>query len=533
MVVVDMVRTVEEAFQHVVDIAKAAGLTLMASEWAGADAHYHFKCSKGHEFERLGASVLYKNATACPECKREELRERWMEIVRERGGQLVGDEFTTVAKRYRLRCAKGHEWEALGQQIVAGRWCRRCVAEANSARLLDRKGLARLREAARSKGGRCLATEYVGTAARYELECSFGHRWQTKGSFILAGHWCPVCARAENAGRQRRSDGLQRLQAAAASRGGVCLSENYTGRMSRYQFRCAAGHEWQSFAGSILDGAWCTACRQDEAGETAFERLHAVAVALGWRCLSRGWRGYNERYEFECGKGHRFTRNATALLYRGEQARCDACDGEEIKASWLASIAERRGELLNGPFRGLLKRYRFRCADGHEWETTGELIRKGKWCPECGRAKSAQCNVLPDGLERLQAIARERGGRCLAAEYKRSCDHYLFECAKGHRWKSSGQMVMHGNWCRKCAGLARRLTLETMQAIARERGGLCLSEEYQGTHVKLTWQCHRGHVWRSSPANVKNKGRWCPNCAFLEMTKDPKKRRKWDFEGKE
>ncbi|WP_043176326.1 zinc ribbon domain-containing protein [Burkholderia ambifaria] len=104
MVVVDMVRTVEEAFQHVVDIAKAAGLTLMASEWAGADAHYHFKCSKGHEFERLGASVLYKNATACPECKREELRERWMEIVRERGGQLVGDEFTTVAKRYRLRC---------------------------------------------------------------------------------------------------------------------------------------------------------------------------------------------------------------------------------------------------------------------------------------------------------------------------------------------------------------------------------------------------------------------------------------------
>jgi len=32
-----MARTVEEAFQHVVDIAKAAGLTLMASEWAGAD----------------------------------------------------------------------------------------------------------------------------------------------------------------------------------------------------------------------------------------------------------------------------------------------------------------------------------------------------------------------------------------------------------------------------------------------------------------------------------------------------------------
>ncbi|WP_423380304.1 hypothetical protein [Burkholderia sp. LMG 32019] len=527
-----MARTAEEAFKHTVEVAKAAGLTLLTTAWTGAQANYLFRCSNGHEFERLATSILYKNATACPECKREALRDRWMGIVRERGGELVGDEFTTVARRYRLRCAQGHEWEALGQHIVAGHWCRRCVAEGNSARLLDQEGLARLQAAARSKGGRCLATEYVGRAARYELECSYGHRWQTKGGFILDGHWCPHCARKQSAEQQRRSDGLQRLQAAAASRSGACLSESYTGLMARYRFRCAAGHEWQSFAGSILGGTWCTACRFDEVGAVAFERLHAAVTALGWRCLSGTWAGYNERYEFECGKGHRFTRNAMALLYRGEQARCEACEADEIEERWLTNIADRRGVLLNGPFGGLLKRYRLRCAEGHEWETTGELIRRGKWCPECGRVKSAQCNTLADGLERLQAIARQHGGQCLAAKYTRSCDHYPFECSKGHRWKASGQMVVHGHWCPQCAGLARRLTLESMQAIARERGGLCLSPEYHGAHVKLTWQCHQGHVWQSSPANVKNKGRWCPNCAFLEMTKDPKKRLKWDFEGK-
>ena len=526
-----MARSPEDAFKHTAKIAKAAGLTLLTPEWVGANAHYLFRCLKGHEFERLATAILYKGATACPECQRGVLRDRWLEIVRAHGGELVEGEFTTLAGRYRLRCAKSHEWMASGQSISAGRWCRRCAAEVKSGRLLDQEGLARLQTAAREKGGRCLATEYVGTKAAYEFECSHGHRWQTKGVSILGGSWCPRCARIQDAEQKRQADGLPRLQAVAVSRGGVCLSDRYTNSISRYRFRCAAGHEWESFAGSILDGAWCSECRFDEASEAALERLRSTAKALGWQCLSGAWKGYSRRYEFECDKGHRFVRNATALLYRGEQARCATCEGHEIEMRGLKAIAARGGELLNGPFRGMSERYRLRCADGHEWETTGELIRKGTWCPECGRVKSVQCNTLADGLERLRAIALQHGGQCLATQYTRSRDRYAFECSKGHRWKASGQMVVHGHWCPQCAGIARRLTLESMQEIARERGGLCLSTEYRGVHIKLTWQCHRGHVWESPPASVKNQGRWCPNCAFLRMTKDPKKRLKWDFEG--
>lgn len=526
-----MVSTAEEAFRHTAEVAKAAGLTLLTTEWIGAQENYLFRCSRGHEFERCAAAVLYRKTTRCIECDREAARERWMDIIGKRGGELVEGAFTTMTKRYRLRCSKRHEWMASGQNIAAGHWCPRCLADAGSERRLDPEGLARLQAAAGDNGGRCLSTEYAGTKAIYEFECSHGHRWQTKGESILKGHWCPYCARKQKAEQQRRSDGLQRLQTAAAARGGVCLSEGNTGLMSRYRFRCAAGHEWQSFAGSVLGGAWCTECRFDEAGGTALERLSAAATALGWRCVSEAWDGYNGRYEFECAKGHRFERHAAALLYRGEQARCEACGGEEIEARWLTAIASRCGVLLNGPFRGLSERYRLRCAEGHQWETTGELIHRGKWCPDCGRVKSAQGNTLADGLARLQAVARQHGGQCLADAYTRSRDSYLFECSKGHRWTSTGQMVVVGHWCPRCAGMARRLALDIMQALAKERGGLCLSTEYQNAHAKLTWQCHRGHVWQSSAANVKNKGRWCPNCAFLEMTKDPKKRRKWDFEG--
>nr|KGD05725.1 hypothetical protein DO63_1671 [Burkholderia pseudomallei] len=59
-----------------------------------------------------------------------------------------------------------------------------------------------------------------------------------------------------------------------------------------------------------------------------------------------------------------------------------------------------------------------------------------------------------------------------------------------------------------------------------------MSDEYVNARSRLTWQCHRGHVWQANFDNVKNKGKWCPNCAVLQMTKGPEKRLKWDFEGK-
>lgn len=526
-----MARTPDEVFERTREIAAAGGLTMMTTEWRGAMVHYLFRCRNGHEFERLAASLLYKNSTTCLECEHNDLRERWMGIVKQRGGELVEGEFRGVNLRYKLRCAEGHEWIAFGSSIAAGSWCRYCAAEAQSERRLDQDGLRRLQDAAQKMAGRCLSTEYVGTHGTYEMECAKSHRWSTKGGSILRGSWCPHCARKQSGDLMRKADGLEELQAMAAARGGACLSDSYIGRLARYRFRCTAGHEWESFAGSILNGSWCTACRFEAGDQVALQKLRDVAAMLGWRCLADRWDGYQTGYKFECEHGHRFERHAAVLLYSNKKTRCDMCEEARIEARWLATIESKHGTLLDGPFRGLSKRYRFRCARGHDWETTGEAIRKGAWCPECGREKSAQCNILSDGLERLQGIARARGGKCLAAEYTLSRDYYPFECAKGHRWKALGQMVMAGNWCPTCAAIARRLTLESMQRIARERGGECLSTEYLGTHVKLTWQCHRGHVWDATPANVKYRERWCPNCAILSRTKNRKKRLKWDFEG--
>ncbi|WP_322063982.1 polymorphic toxin type 15 domain-containing protein, partial [Burkholderia cenocepacia] len=69
---------------------------------------------------------------------------------------------------------------------------------------------------------------------------------------VVDGGWCPLCARIRHGEQQRDPNGLQRLQAAAALRGGQLLSTEYRLTNSKYRFRCARGHEWATWVPGVL-----------------------------------------------------------------------------------------------------------------------------------------------------------------------------------------------------------------------------------------------------------------------------------------
>ena len=74
--------------------------------------------------------------------------------------------------------------------------------------------------------------------------------------------------------------------------------------------------------------------------------------------------------------------------------------------------------------------------------------------------------------------------------------------------------------------MAKHHTLEDMQRMAAQHGGLCLSTNYQNNYTKLRWQCTRGHVWPLRPGEAVQ-GAWCPQCAILDRTFNPRKRKKY------
>ncbi|WP_233866956.1 hypothetical protein [Paraburkholderia adhaesiva] len=117
-------------------------------------------------------------------------------------------------------------------------------------------------------------------------------------------------------------------------------------------------------------------------------------------------------------------------------------------------------------------------------------------------------------LEEVLQIALARGGQCLATEYVRGTEPLEWQCAERHRWHATPNAVKTRTWCPVCALARKRDNLATMQRVAAERGGQCLSDVYVDGATPLEWQCDRGHRWKAKATLVK-RGSWCPECARL------------------
>ena len=60
----------------------------------------------------------------------------------------------------------------------------------------------------------------------------------------------------------------------------------------------------------------------------------------------------------------------------------------------------------------------------------------------------------------------------------------IWKCKDGHTWTNSFGNILHQkNWCKTCAGLEKH-TLEKCQAVAKDRGGECLSTTYANISEK-------------------------------------------------
>jgi len=143
---------------------------------------------------------------------------------------------------------------------------------------------------------------------------------------------------------------------------------------------------------------------------------------------------------------------------------------------------------------------------GTIWKPSVSSIKKGSWCPKCANDNKRT------SINELRKTAAKFGGKCLEEDYKNDKIKILWECGKGHQWKSIYSNVKHKNrWCPKCAG-NKKLNLDIIKNIAMRRGGECLSEEYINAATPLIWKCELDHIWKSNVNNIVSKNSWCPNC---------------------
>lgn len=134
-----------------------------------------------------------------------------------------------------------------------------------------------------------------------------------------------------------------------------------------------------------------------------------------------------------------------------------------------------------------------------------------------------------------QKLAEFHGGKCLSTDIGRFRTKLIWQCKDGHIWESVFEnFITNPNyWCPYCDKIQK---LKNAQKIAEDRGGKCLSEEYNWK--RMEWQCELGHTWKTSIDAIK-RGSWCSRCntvleefcrnifETLFETKFPKYRADW------
>lgn len=159
-------------------------------------------------------------------------------------------------------------------------------------------------------------------------------------------------------------------------------------------------------------------------------------------------------------------------------------------------------------------------------------------------------------IEHIKKYAERKSGKCLSHKYDGPNDILFWACKFGHTWNATLNQVHGGYWCPKCrttsksnanritndfapskpilsdspkteppktvskplppiskiGSFKRVMTIDTMRALAATYGGKCLSLEYLGAKIKLSWECKFGHRFEKAPNEVKYHHSWCKIC---------------------
>ncbi len=295
---------------------------------------------------------------------------------------------------------------------------------------------------AANRGGMCLSETYVNSLSKLKWECNQGHQWDSTPRYIKIGNWCPTCSE-----EKRRELLLEEMVQIATSRGGMCLSETYVNSLSKLNWECSEGHQWDSTSSYIKRGTWCPICPKEKRRELTLEKMVQIATSRGGKCLSAKYAGTFTKLKWECREGHQWEAVPSSVK---NGSWCRICSrNPKGTIDEMAEIAKARGgRCLSDTYINSQTKLQWECSEGHQWKTTPNKVKSGRWCPTCHNKTRGDFRKL--SIDEMDQIAADRGGKCISRIYTNTQTKLLWECRIGHQWEAVPASVKKGTWCPEC-----------------------------------------------------------------------------------
>ena len=477
-----------------------------------------WQCEHGHVWEADLHNVKF--GKWCPVCghrvlwRKPKSLEEMRSIAHSHGGKCLSTSYQNADSKMEWECKEGHTWFAISSAVKKGHWCPECAGN-------KRLTIEDAQELALSRGGKCLSVQYDSTHEHLKWQCSEGHTWMAQYANVNSGNWCPECS--AGLGERICREYFQQMFSQDFPKARPEWLINSDGNSMELDGYCedlglAFEHQglqhYRELDNFLYSKEQFIKRRRDDLSKRLLCQEHGITLIEVPQVVYTLPLSRIQQYIIEQCTAQGVAVPDTAAGVTVKLLRAYSPDARERIEAIHKTAFMRGGTCLSPAYLGATTPLRFRCSEGHEWETIPGVIIKGHWCHKCAALKIGDAWRL--GVPAMQSLAASRGGRCLSTEYVNANAHLLWQCKEGHQWKATPHTIKSGRWCPKCArskrGGARRLGLAEMQAIAASRGGRCLSDEYINANAHLLWQCKEGHQWKATPHTIKS-GRWCPKCA--------------------
>ena len=113
-------------------IAHEHGGECLSKTYVDSGTKLRWRCREGHEWDAVPMRIA--QGSWCRTCERGWGRSRvrlTIEIMHqmaiERGGACLSSSYEGIYHQLRWRCARGHEWVSIANNIRRGTWCPRCA----------------------------------------------------------------------------------------------------------------------------------------------------------------------------------------------------------------------------------------------------------------------------------------------------------------------------------------------------------------------------------------------------------------------
>ncbi len=384
-------------------------------------------------------------------------------IAKRRGGKCLSENYINCKTKLLWECKEGHQWEATPDNIKRKTWCPKCGYKNKGER--RKLNIGEMEKIANKRKGKCLSDVYFNAKTKLLWECKEGHQWEATPGNIKQGQWCPKCGMKR--GAESRKSNIKEMQKIAKKRNGKCLSEKYINNNTKLLWQCKEGHQWEAKPGHIKKDSWCPYCSGTV--KLTIEEMRDIAKERGGRCLSNIYINSKTKLLWECKEGHQWEATPSKIKH-GQW--CPYCAGMvKLTIKEMKSVAKKReGRCLSAVYINARSNLLWECKKGHQWEATPGSINSGTWCPQCGKMNTAKALTLKNGIEKMQKIAKERGGICLSKKYIKWDSKLDWECKEGHQWKAVPNSIQNGSWCPVCSsGLGERICREFFEQLFEKK----------------------------------------------------------------